>query len=44
MIRSILSKNNTLFYQAGAGVIIDSLPENELAEVTNLKICHKTRY
>jgi anthranilate synthase component 1 len=35
MIRSFLSRNNTLFYQAGAGIVIDSVEENELQEVTN---------
>ena len=35
MIRSFLSKNNTLFYQAGAGVVSESKEENELNEVTN---------
>ena len=35
IIRSALSKNNTLYYQAGAGVVIDSIPENELQEVHN---------
>ena len=35
MIRSFLSKDNTLFYQAGAGVVASSIPENELQEVNN---------
>jgi anthranilate synthase component I len=35
MIRSFLSKNNVLFYQAGAGVVSQSVPENELQEVNN---------
>ncbi|MBL4706913.1 MAG: anthranilate synthase component I family protein [Flavobacteriales bacterium] len=35
IIRSILSKNHTLTYQAGAGVVIDSSPEGELQEVNN---------
>ncbi|MBU3714677.1 MAG: anthranilate synthase component I family protein [Ferruginibacter sp.] len=35
MIRTFLSKNNTLFYQAGAGVVAASIPENELQEVNN---------
>ncbi len=35
MIRSFLSKNNTLFYQAGAGVVAASNPESELQEVNN---------
>ncbi len=35
MIRSFLSKNNTLYYQAGAGVVAKSVLENELQEVNN---------
>lgn len=35
MIRTFLSKNNTLIYQAGAGVVAASVPENELQEVNN---------
>jgi anthranilate synthase component I len=35
MIRSMLSKNNTLYYQAGAGVVAASHPESELNEVNN---------
>ncbi|GAC1388500.1 MAG: anthranilate synthase component I family protein [Ginsengibacter sp.] len=35
MIRSILSKQNTLVYQAGAGVVAASKPESELQEVNN---------
>ena len=34
-IRSFLSKNNTLFFQAGAGVTVSSNEENELQEVNN---------
>lgn len=34
-IRSFLSKNNTLFYQAGAGIVLESKEENELQEVNN---------
>lgn len=34
-IRSFLSKNNTLFYQAGAGVVSESNDINELNEVNN---------
>lgn len=34
-IRSFLSKENTLYSQAGAGIVIDSNEENELAEVNN---------
>jgi len=35
MIRTFLSKNNTLIYQAGAGIVAASNPENELQEVNN---------
>ena len=35
MIRSFLSKNNTLFYQAGAGIVAASVEKNELEEVNN---------
>lgn len=35
MIRTFLSKNNTLFYQAGAGIVAKSSSENELQEVNN---------
>ena len=35
MIRSFLSKNNNLFYQAGAGVVESSDEQSELNEVTN---------
>ncbi|MBK8608643.1 MAG: anthranilate synthase component I family protein [Chitinophagaceae bacterium] len=35
MIRTFLSKNNTLIYQAGAGVVAASDPESELQEVNN---------
>ena len=35
MIRSILSKDNVLYYQAGAGVVALSTIENELQEVNN---------
>ena len=34
-IRSFLSKDNTLFFQAGAGVVVDSVEQNELQEVNN---------
>jgi anthranilate synthase component 1 len=37
MIRSFLSINNQLHFQAGAGIVIDSVPENELNEIN-----HKT--
>lgn len=35
MIRSLLSTNNTLYYQAGAGVVAKSIRESELQEVHN---------
>jgi anthranilate synthase component 1 len=35
MIRTFMSRNNTLTYQAGAGVVAASVPENELQEVNN---------
>jgi anthranilate synthase component 1 len=35
MIRSFLSKNNRLFYQAGAGIVASSNEESELQEVNN---------
>ncbi|MDP2454096.1 MULTISPECIES: anthranilate synthase component I family protein [unclassified Kaistella] len=35
MIRTFLSKNNTLYYQAGAGIVAKSTAENELQEVNN---------
>ncbi|MEY3433015.1 MAG: hypothetical protein RL131_951 [Bacteroidota bacterium] len=35
LIRSFLSKNNTLYYQAGAGIVASSVPESELQEVNN---------
>ena len=35
MIRSLQSKNNELSYQAGAGIVAKSIPENELKEVDN---------
>jgi anthranilate synthase component I len=35
IIRSFLSKNNQLIYQAGAGIVESSLEENELNEVFN---------
>ncbi len=35
VIRSFMSKENTLYYQAGAGIVIDSVPESELQEVNN---------
>ncbi|MCC7379063.1 MAG: chorismate-binding protein, partial [Chitinophagaceae bacterium] len=35
MIRTFLAKNNTLIYQAGAGIVAASNPDNELQEVNN---------
>jgi anthranilate synthase component 1 len=35
MIRSIMSKANTLYYQAGAGVVAKSVAASELEEVNN---------
>ncbi|MCL4150185.1 UNVERIFIED_CONTAM: hypothetical protein GTU68_058627 [Idotea baltica] len=35
MIRSFLSKQNVLYYQAGAGIVSKSSPESELQEVHN---------
>ncbi|HZY35790.1 MAG TPA: anthranilate synthase component I family protein [Mucilaginibacter sp.] len=35
MIRSFLSKNSTLYYQAGAGIVAGSVAESELKEVDN---------
>ena len=35
MIRSFLSKNHTLYFQAGAGIVESSSEENELQEVYN---------
>lgn len=35
MIRTMLSKQNKLHYQAGAGIVVASQPENELQEVNN---------
>ena len=35
MIRTFLSKDNTLTYQAGAGIVAVSQPESELQEVNN---------
>lgn len=34
-IRSFVSRGNTLYYQAGAGIVSKSDPENELQEVNN---------
>ncbi|HTQ29373.1 MAG TPA: anthranilate synthase component I family protein [Puia sp.] len=35
MIRTFLSRENTLIYQAGAGIVAASKPESELQEVNN---------
>ena len=35
IIRSFLSQKNQLHYQAGAGIVANSVPENELQEVYN---------
>ena len=35
MIRTFLSRSNTLVYQAGAGIVAASQPETELQEVNN---------
>jgi len=35
MIRTFLSRDNTLYFQAGAGVVAKSVPESELQEVHN---------
>jgi anthranilate synthase component 1 len=35
MIRTFLSKNHQLHWQAGAGIVTGSQPENELQEVYN---------
>jgi anthranilate synthase component I len=35
MIRTFLSKANKLYYQAGAGIVANSVEENELQEVNN---------
>lgn len=43
IIRAFLSKGNTLFIQAGSGVVADSTEENELQEVNNkLKALNKS--
>jgi anthranilate synthase component 1 len=34
-IRSFVSRGNTLYYQAGAGIVAKSKPERELQEVNN---------
>ena len=35
IIRSFLSKDQKLYYQAGAGIVVDSNPNSELQEVYN---------
>lgn len=35
MIRTFLSKNNLLTYQAGAGIVVNSNPQNERKEINN---------
>ena len=35
MIRTFLSKNNTLYYQAGAGIVVSSNTQSELQEINN---------
>jgi anthranilate synthase component 1 len=35
MIRTFMAKNNRLYYRAGAGIVADSVPINELNEVNN---------
>ncbi|WP_199119143.1 anthranilate synthase component I family protein [Pedobacter sp. ASV28] len=35
MIRTFMSKNNKLYYRAGAGIVADSIAESELNEVNN---------
>ncbi len=42
MIRSFFSKDNVLYYQAGAGVVAESVIENELNEVTNKLLALKS--
>ena len=34
-IRTAVIKNNTLYVQAGAGIVADSIPENEWIETQN---------
>ncbi len=42
MIRSFLSQNNKLYYQAGAGIVANSQEESELQEVNNKLAALKT--
>ena len=42
IIRSIWIKGNKIFWQAGAGIVADSIPENEWQECLNkAKVIHK---
>ena len=34
-IRTLMIKNDTIFVQAGAGIVADSVPENEYYETVN---------
>jgi anthranilate synthase component 1 len=42
MIRTFLSMNNTLYYQAGAGIVAKSVEKDELQEVNNKLAALKT--
>jgi anthranilate synthase component 1 len=42
IIRSFLSKDNVLYYQAGAGVVSESVIESELKEVSNKLLALKS--
>ncbi len=44
MIRSLLSRRNTLIYQAGAGVVAASKPQSELEEVNHKLGCIETSH
>jgi len=35
IIRSFMAKKNTLHYQAGAGIVSESVPTSELQEINN---------
>jgi anthranilate synthase component 1 len=35
VIRTLLIKNGTVYFQAGAGIVADSQPDNELQETVN---------
>lgn len=41
-IRSVLSQNNTLYYQGGCGVVLQSKIENELQEIHNKLLAVRT--